>query len=593
MRAGPGHWIYVVAAIAGLLAVSADTAAKADASGDTSLSYATLEPAHIRFGDSAVIRITSLYGRLDSVPPLPTVPGLTFEVLGREQGFEFGNGQSIPATYILIRVTPHSAGLFAIPALMPGFKPLLLEVLPANEPNPYAYRPKVFPQPLPVKPAPIPKGVQLKAGGAAFVVLVIRKRTLYVGESVPVDIEVGVRPGIVTSINGLPTLSSGDFTLNNLSPRPIRHEQLVEGNPFLVMIWHTVVAAVRPGDFSLVVQTPLSVRRMSSVENPLGWPLFQTLPKGAPRDVTVASPPAKLTVLPLPTAGQPQDFSGAVGDFQVSSDISPATAAVGEPQILRLHVSGAGNFDRVSSIMLQHLDHWRTYPVKSSFTPRNAVGYSGEKVFEQPLIALVAGQQLIPALELSYFNPETRQYERARTRPIKVTITALPGAALAGSSAVGDELAQGLRPDHPRPQGAGSDLEPLYFKGPFLALPVTLVLIFAGCWLAVRPHPVRIASKAADQALAELSAALRTGDSTSFFMVGRQRLLEAFAARWRVSADQVTAAQLKMRLGPAGEDIGRFLALAEEVKYADSKPGRADCQRWLMLIRSQLTGGGG
>lgn len=589
MRTGHRHWIYVLAVMAGLLAPPALTAAMAEASGDTTLSYATLEPAHIELGGSAVIRITTFYGRLSSVPPLPSVPGLTFQVLGREQGFEFGNGQTIPATYILIKVTPHSAGLFSIPGLLPKSKALLLDVLDPNQPDPYAYR--SGPQPLPVKPAPVPKGLQLKEGGAAFVQLILPKHTLYVGESVPVDIEVGVRPGIVTSINGLPTLSSGDFTLNNLSRQPIRREQDIQGNPFVVMTWHTVLAAVKPGDFSLAVRTPLSVRKVSS-EDPFylrDWPFTQPVPKGPPRDVTVPSPPEKLTVLPLPTQGQPPDFSGAVGDFQVSSDISPATAAAGEPQTLRLHVSGAGNFDRVSSTMLQHLDHWKTYPVKSSFTPRNAVGYSGEKVFEQPLIASLAGAQVIPPLELSYFNPTIRRYERARTRPITVMITGSPGEA--GNSAASGQLAQGLRPDHPRPQAEGSDLEPLYFKASFLALPATLVVIFAGCWLAVRPDPVRVTARAAEQALAELNAAVRTGDSASFFEVGRRRLLEAFAARWRVPADQVTAAQLKLRLGPAGEDIGRFLALAEEVKYADSKPGSADCQRWLVLISSQLTGG--
>ena len=72
------------------------------------------------------------------------------------------------------------------------------------------------------------------------------------GESVPVDIEVGVRPGIVTSLNGLPTLKGGDFTLNNLSKQPERREQVIEGSPFVVMTWHSVARGGEAGRFFFV-----------------------------------------------------------------------------------------------------------------------------------------------------------------------------------------------------------------------------------------------------------------------------------------------------------------------------------------------------
>ena len=607
MRTRPTLWSKVIVAILGVLApiATANAVAMADAIADTALAYETLEPARIRLGESATIRVTSLDGYLNSVP-LPTVPGLTFEVIGRSQGLEFVNGKPIPATYILIRVTPQFLGVFTIPGLTPKSRTLGLEVVTGNEPNPYAFHSQTLPKALPVAPTPIPKGVQLKAGGAAFVQLIIPKRAVYVGESVPVDIEVGVRPGIVTALNGLPALNGGDFTLNNLSKQPLRRNQLIEGSPFLVMTWHSVLAAVKPGDFSLSVETPLSVKISTKAEedaaiaSTLGWPFSQIIYNGSPpKDVTVPSPVSEVKVLPLPTQGQPKDFSGAVGDFRVTSDISPAGAAVGEPQTLRLHVTGAGNFDRVNSNMLDRLEHWKTYPVKSAFTPKDAIGYSGEKVFEQPLIAATPGEQSIPELEFSYFNPNTRQYERAHTQPIKVTIAASLADSAAGTLAAAaqspggvptSQLFQGLRPDHPQPQSSGGELRPLYFQAPFLAIPATLALILAGSWLAVRPQPARIASKAVERALARLSAAARSGDSSSFFEVARNALLQTFAARWQMSPDQITSAELKARLGTAGADIERLFALADEAKYSDYEPGGTDLQRWLGLIRGQLTG---
>jgi hypothetical protein len=601
------HWSKVIVAILSLLApiATANAMAMADGMADASLAFETIEPSRIRLGDSALIRVTSLDGYLKSVP-LPTIPGLTFELLGRSQGLEFVNGKSIPSTYILIRVTPQFAGMFSIPGLTPQSRSLGLEVVSGDETNPYAlHSHNQFPKPLPVSPARIPKGVQLKAGGAAFVQLVIPSRAVYVGESVPVDIEVGLRPGIVTSVNGLPALSGSDFTLNNLSKQPKRSEQVIEGNPFVVMTWHSVLAAVKPGDFSLSVETPLSVKINTNsaadiaIAAKMGWPFLQSMYNGiVPKDLEIASPPSQLKVLPLPTQGQPKDFSGAVGDFQVSSDISPARAAAGDPLTLRLHVRGVGNFDRVDSPMFDRLDRWKTYPAKSSFTPSDAVGYKGEKVFEQPLIAAQPGEQTIPGLEFSYFNPNTQHYERARTQPVKVMIaTSLADSSLsAPAGAQGpngistNQSAGGLRPDHPRPQSSVSDMRPLYFQPPFLAVPATLALILAGSWLAVRPNPARATSKSAVRALARLEAAAQSGDSSSFFEVARAALLQTFATRWRISPDQITSAELKARLGPAGEDIERLCALADEAKYSDYEPGSTDFPRWLKVIRGQLTG---
>jgi hypothetical protein len=601
------HWSKVIVAILGLLApiATANAMAMADGMADEALAFETIEPGRIRLGDSALIRVTSLDGYLKSVP-LPSVTGLTFETLGRSQGLEFVNGKSIPSTYILIRVTPQFAGVFTIPGLTPKSRSLGLEVVSGDEPNPYAlHSHNQFPAPLKVAPAPIPKGIQLKAGGAAFVQLVIPTRAVYVGESVPVDIEVGVRPGIVTAMNGLPSLSGGDFTLNNLSKQPKRRDQVIEGNPFVVMTWHSVLAAVKSGDFSLSAKTPLSVKiNTNSAEDiaiaaRMGWPFLQSMYNGiVPKDLEIASPSAELKVLPLPMQGQPKDFSGAVGNFQVSSDISPARAAAGDPLTLRLHISGVGNFDRVDSTMFERLDGWKTYPAKSAFTPSDAAGYKGEKVFEQPLIAALPGEQTIPGLGFSYFNPNTQHYERAHTQPIKVMIAAsladsslsAPAGTRSPIGALTNQSARGLRPDHPRPQSSVSDMRPLYFQAAFLAVPATLALILAGSWFAVRPNPARAMSKSAERALARLDAAAQSGDSSAFFEVARTALLQTFAVRWQMSPDQITAAELKARLGPAGEDIERLCALADEAKYSDYEPGSTDFPRWLRLIRSQLTG---
>jgi len=596
MRSWPMRWNKLIVAV-----VLFFPAEQVMAQADTALAYETVEPSRIRLGDSATIRVTS-FGQLKSIT-VPTVPGLTFEEMGRSQGLEFVNGTAIPATFILVRVTPQFAGVFTIPGLIPNSSSLGLQVIKANEADPFAWRSQK-PAPLPVAPAPVPKGVQLLAGGAAYVHLAMPTRAIYVGESVPVEIEVGLRPGIVTAVNGLPTLSGSDFTLNNLSKQPERREQVIEGSTFVVLTWHSAIAAVKSGDFSLSAQTPLSVKintlsaQDRAVASRLAWPFLQSMYNGiAPRDITVASPPSELKVLPLPTQGQPKDFGGAVGDFQLSSDVSAVSIAAGDPLTLRLHISGEGNFDRVDAAMLEHLDRWKTYPAKSSFTPSDAVGYQGEKVFEQPLIAAQPGEQSIPGLEFSYFSPKTQHYERAQTPPIRVMVTAsladsslrAPGGtqSLNGLTA---QSVQSLRADHPQPQSSVSELRPLYFRTSFLAVPATVALLLAGGWFAVRSNVGRATSKETERALNRLDAAARSGNSSLFFELARQALLQTFAARWQMSVDDITAAHLHARLGPPSEDIERLFALADETKYSDYDSSGTDFQRWLRLVRAQLAG---
>ena len=88
------HWSKVIVAMLGLLAPAAYAMAQAG------LAYETIQPEHIRLGESATLRVTSLDGDLPNVP-LPVVSGLSFELIGRSQGLEFVNGTSIPSTSIL------------------------------------------------------------------------------------------------------------------------------------------------------------------------------------------------------------------------------------------------------------------------------------------------------------------------------------------------------------------------------------------------------------------------------------------------------------------------------------------------------------
>jgi hypothetical protein len=285
----------------------------------------------------------------------------------------------------------------------------------------------------------------------------------------------------------------------------------------------------------------------------------------------------------------------------VSSDIEPTSASSGEPLTLRLHVTGRGNFDRVDSTMFDHLDHWRTYPAKSTFKPSDAIGNQGEKVFEQPLIAARLGEQSIPGLTFSYFNPSTRRYEQSQTPAIDVSIGASLASrslqALAGAvdpnSDSSTGAAPGLHPNHPSPRVFVSDLRPLYFRPLFLILPTGLALLMAGGWLFMRPSTAEPLQKDLAEALARLKASAQIDDTASFMNAARDLLIRTLAARWQTPPEQITIAELRTRMGARAEALEKLFTLADEMRYGSRPSGGVDYQHWLRVVRDHVTEGKG
>jgi oxygen tolerance protein BatD len=589
----------------GLLGVLIAAAALAD----DPLVYATIQPAQILLGETAQFTITNLGDGTNPIT-MPVVAGLKFEIIARTREVQLVNGTMLPSSSIVMRVTPQIAGIFTIPAVTPKAQPLVLQVNAASSaanvphPNGRVAPPPPLPPPI-LSGASIPKGVRLTDDGSAYVRLSIPKREVFVGESVPVEIEVGMRSGFVSSLNGLPKLSDDNFALNNLSHQPERTEKLINGEPFVLLTWRSTLAVVKPGAFPLSAEVPLTVKirtrpkRESSLDDRFGDPFWQNL-FGAtvPKDINVTSPAQELTVHELPAEGRPADFHGAIGTFSIASDVSPTKGDVGDPLTLRMRVTGSGNFDRVDSSMLEHLGQWKTYPPKSSFNTSDPVGFSGMKSFEQPVIATKPGVQELPALTFSYFDPNTRRYETARSTPLSVSISPAladsqeaPQAPRAGLPE--NKYAAGLRPDHVE-TAATSSLIPLYLQAKFLPVPSIVVLAFAAGWASARrrrgagePGSDRITSRTAKRALAQMQGAARAGDAVLFFDSARTALQSVLATRWQLAPEEITTTEVERRFG-AENDILQLFALADEAKYSGRNLNATDFARWLRVLRRHL-----
>jgi len=583
----------------------------------------TIEPSEIALGSAAQLTVTASGDGTQRIAP-PTVPGLEFVAVGQSQRVQSVNGVTTSTSSTIYQVIPQQAGIFTIPAVARGSEPLVLKVTAgggAGASQPGGSGAAAMPRAAPNGSSP--GAAHLGSDGLAFVRLNVPKRELYVGESVPVDLQVGMRDGFVASLNGLPTMNGDAFTLNKLSQQPERTEQIIDGKPFTILTWHSLLAAVKPGSLSLTVETPLTVRMRTQsrqMNNPFGDPslddffndpMFQNFFGGTTeKDITVKSTPMAFAVLALPTQDRPADFSGAVGKFKISSELSEPTATAGDPLTLRMHVTGTGNFDRVNSPMLENVEHWKTYQPTAKFTASDDTGYRGEKTFEQPLVAAQPGAQSLPALSFSYFDPDTRRYEVARSAPLSVKI--LPGAAdstvaRAVPSAPGPSPAAvpgapqnaGLRSDRVQSGATQHSLLPLYYQPRYLGIPSLLIVAFSGAWVWLRRREIgangadgaraRAAAQAADALLHQIDQATAAGDTALFFRSARSALETTLASRWNLPPEDLTLEAIDARLGDRSE-VRRVFELADEANYSGGRVDAKDLQRWKQIVLRQMSG---
>jgi len=607
------HRIWTLAAFGWLIGAPASNSAGAAA--DSSVD-ASIEPPQITLGESARLTYTTS-GRGTLSVPLPVVSGLEFRVVGQSSRFEFVNGVSISSTSTIIRVTPQEAGVFTIPGPTPKSPPLVLRVNPSNGAGPSLSNP-VTPGVNPLNSGGSEtNGIRLTPDGSAYVRLEVPKHELYVGESVPAEIQIGMRDGFASSINGLPKLNSSDFTLNSLSFQPERSAKVIDGKPFTVYSWHSLLSAIKPGSYSLTFEAPVTVRirtqprRDSILDDLLGDPFMQNLfGASVTKNLTVTSPGAAFTVLSLPPEGKPADFGGAVGSFKITSDVSSATNTAGDPLTLRMHVNGAGTFDRVQSTMLAADAEWKTYQSKSSFNQSDPAGFRGEKTFEQPIIASQPGVQTIPPLSFSYFDPSTRHYETAKSAPLRIAVSpsaadsaAAPPPALANGianapGAPAEKERGGLRPDHPATAARTDSLVPVYLRPPFLGVQSALALLFTGGWIALRRRArnardlqrqrERVRREAAGQRLQQMAAAAGAGNTALFFNSARGALQQVLSLDWQMQPEQVTTGEVEARLGPDAQAIRQLFALTDEANYSGGTPRAADFQRWTDIVNCRI-----
>ena len=140
--------------------------------------------------------------------------------------------------------------------------------------------------------------------------------------------------------------------------------------------------------------------------------IFGTISQPVEKDLKVTSNKATINILPLPEP-KPASFTGAVGRFNVTTDIKPATGLkTYSAATYRYTISGTGNIKYIKAPEVQFPDQFDVYDPKTDAHVNDGGGdMNGKVIIDYTFIPQYAGEFEIPASEFSYFDPDAGKYE--------------------------------------------------------------------------------------------------------------------------------------------------------------------------------------
>src|SRR6266581_337869 len=447
-----------------LIGITAGIFAAGFAFADSPTTTAVLSRSETVVGETVELQI-KVTGPGDARPPEEiSIDGLEIHGTGQSRQFEIHNFSTSSSVTYNYTILPLRAGKFTIPPQIvhAGGSLLRTPELTLN----------VADSPGRSSNARPSRGTQsqsVRASDLVFAELIVPKKTAYVGEIVPVQIQMGFDPRVRPRLIEPPEITGQGFTARKLQESG-QNSETINGRPYDVVTYKTAIAAARAGKFEVgpvkakaqvIVPRARSAPRsrarspfdLFELDDPFSDPFFSNPfgQMGERREVEIKSEPVALEVKPLPP-NAPPSFSGAIGNFTMTTDAKPNSVQVGDPITVTTTISGRGNFDRVNAPVIEDERGWHKYPPSSKFKQDDEVGLSGTKTFEM-VLSPNEKKQGLPLLAFSYFDPVKEQYVTLRSEPIAISVQggAAPAPSVAATQTGSLAPTSAARPGSPIP----------------------------------------------------------------------------------------------------------------------------------------------
>jgi hypothetical protein len=319
---------------------------------------------------------------------------------------------------------------------------------------------------------------------------------------------------------------------------------------------------------------PANKKRVPSMNNRNATPMF---PIAVDHRTIIRTSPVTITVKPLPTANQPADYSGAVGQFKLAVKAPSTPIHAGDLVKIQVTVSGSGNLSLLTPPVIKWPKGVDTAePAVKENVNKYIFPLSGSKTFEYSFAAPDTGDYVIPVVRLPYYDPKEKKYKTATSDSI--TMHVLPGVKKADPGA-GVLVSQ------------GSGIEPKYYWFGAIVLAIIAAIGYQVVSLGkgkkkelkkgAAPVPVK-ETPTPQQIVAGLlknaKLALQLNQQQVFYREVQQALWQTVRDNWQVLPSKLNkyhTAGLLAEKGVSADTIRNFSAVLDECEWALYTPDQS------------------
>ncbi|GAB4423482.1 MAG: BatD family protein [Bacteroidia bacterium] len=425
------------------------------------------------------------------------------------------------------------------------------------------------------------------------------KRSVWQGEQVTVNYKFFKRVETMNLTAEEPPRYEGFWVENVEINRPTAQNEVLQGVQYqTALIKQDLLFPQRSGELSLdpmtlscVVRVQTQPQRPRTIfDNPFFNPYREY-------KYSFKTPAVSLTVKPLPAAGRPADFSGAVGTYTLVSSIDKTETETGEPVTLRITVSGQGNIKKLPTLKLDFPPDFEVYdPVVSEQSSRDGGRLGGRRTYEYLVLPRNPGTFTLPVASFSYFDIAKEQYKTLRSDAFSLTVTGepqamtnptnLPNVGKDDIELIGQDIRY-IRSGEPRLQRRGASLATNVGYYTLYGLPVAIFVLL----LVLRRRQIqaatdvagtrsKLAAKMARKHLTRAQQLLAQNDGKGFYKEVSQALWGYLAGKFNLGTSELSRARVGELLAARQVDpaytarLGSLLDTCEMALYApNAVPG--------------------
>ena len=378
-----------------------------------------------------------------------------------------------------------------------------------------------------------------------------------------------------------------DFWSQNIDIKQLKIEKgQFQGEPYrFVILRKTILYPQKTGELEIEPLTlSVAVDVPSDRRDIFGGRLYKTVEK------TVAAGRRTINVKPLPDAGKPADFTGAVGKFDFKVIPGNTELAATESTTVKVQVTGNGNLKLFELPKLEVPASVERYePERTENVRTDLNGTQGMLTDNYTLVPTRQGEFNIPALSFSYFDVRSESYKTITSNDIQLEVDRAPAgsAPVAGSGGyykqpvevLGDQFRYIKLKTNLHPVGSGAFLGSVTFWS-LMALPFALLM---GALLLgrrreamlkdVKGNRIKKASLLTRKYLSE--ARKNLGDHEKFYIALERALHNYLKAKLHIQTSDMSKERIMALLQERnvdGQTTGDFNSLLASCEYARYTP---------------------